>query len=67
MKHDWEDWYADPKKTPAQVFMGERQRACRCCGKVQTLQIEQAWGRVTGRRWMPLIGRCKGSTAPVPE
>lgn len=64
MKHDWLDWWADPKKTPAQLFMGERERKCRNCGKVQHLQVEHAWMRVVARRWMPLVGRCQGKPKP---
>ncbi len=67
MRHDWDDWWADPRKTPAQVFMSQRERHCRNCGATQHQEIEHSWGRVVGRRWTPLVGRCKGDAAARPK
>ena len=56
MRHGWHH-YADPAKSPAQRFMGEPQRRCEHCGKVQTQHKDYTWGRIIGRRWLPLAGR----------
>lgn len=57
MRHDWRYW-TDPAKTPAQVFMDAEQRRCTNCLKVQSLHKSYSWGRVEGRRWLPLAGLC---------
>jgi hypothetical protein len=40
--------------------MSIKRRTCTLCGAEQHESVETAWGRVTGRRWLPLVGRCKG-------
>lgn len=55
MKHEWEH-----VRATMATFLQPQKRRCKNCGKVQELHIEQAWMRIVGRRWLPLIGRCKG-------
>ena len=55
MKHDW----TMIRKTMA-TFLDPDKRKCRHCGVEQELHIEQQWMRVVSRRWLPLVGRCKG-------
>jgi hypothetical protein len=55
VKHDWQ---SGPYHHKFEA-MGITRRTCKICGKVQQLIEEQTWGRITGRRWMPLVGRCK--------
>jgi hypothetical protein len=40
------------------MLMGDPHRQCKHCGAVQKKVTEHAWMRVTGHRWLPLIGRC---------
>ena len=57
MKHEWEHY------TPEDLYeqMGSNgARKCRLCGKVQKKIAQYLWMRVTGYRWEPLIGKCKG-------
>jgi len=35
-------------------------RRCTNCGAEQERLTETRWMRVTGYRWLPLVGRCKG-------
>ena len=35
-------------------------RKCQNCGVVQTKEAEYNWMRITCKRWLPLVGRCKG-------
>lgn len=58
MKHDWED------TTPWPQMMTEPRRKCRNCDAEQQQHTEHLWMRVVGRRWLPLVGRCKGKVKP---
>lgn len=58
MRHDWTD---GPYKHKFEG-MSTTRRTCKLCGKVQELVVEQTWGRVTGRKWTPLVGRCTGKS-----
>jgi hypothetical protein len=53
MKHDWNyrwDWEGD-------------HRCCRNCGAEQQKVTHHVWGRVTGKQYLPLVGRCKPNEA----
>ena len=39
---------------------GYGHRKCALCGKTQSKESVEDWMRVTGYRWVPLVGRCKG-------
>lgn len=54
MKHDW----YDPRPNGPERMFSEK-RKCHNCGAEQNLKIETSWMRIVGRRWMPLVGRCK--------
>lgn len=41
------------------AYMGDRVRICAVCKQRQTLHKDYAWGRITNRQWLPLVGRCK--------
>lgn len=43
-------------------FQKPQTRTCSTCGAAQEYVVEQSWGRVVSRRWLPLVGRCKGTT-----
>lgn len=60
MKHQWEDVSA---RSVAEVckYGWDKRRRCKLCGVVQSHQDEQLWMRIVRRRWLPLVGRCKGS------
>lgn len=36
----------------------QRIRVCTACGKEQTWESRQEWGRVVSRYWYPKVGRC---------
>lgn len=59
MKHDWRE---HPYGNPADDMLKEPRRRCANCGAVQARTVEHLWMRVTGYRWVPLAGRCKGNT-----
>jgi hypothetical protein len=46
------------------MLMGDPHRQCQNCGAVQKRLTEHAWMRVTGYRWLPLVGRCAGVSDP---
>jgi hypothetical protein len=52
MRHDWQ-----PVKEGVSFI---KRRRCSHCGKTQTHEVQQQWGRVTGYKWWPLVGRCGG-------
>lgn len=55
MRHDW----FDPRKPSGATLIAAPVRRCRNCGKEQT-QVTTTWYmRIEGRRWEPLVGRCK--------
>lgn len=58
MKHDWEPIPDTLEKTCQHGW--DPMRKCKNCGIVQQRYPETAWMRVTGYRWLPLAGRCKG-------
>ena len=58
MRHDWTP-YEPPDWSLGKRLMGNPHRQCRNCGAIQEQITEHAWMRVTGRRWLPLAGRCK--------
>lgn len=39
-------------------FLNGPLRRCANCGSEQRRTTEYAWMRVTGYRWLPLVGRC---------
>jgi hypothetical protein len=55
-KHEW--GAVHPNESPEYFFRTVRR--CRLCGKEQERVTEQLWGRVTGYRWRPKVGRCSG-------
>ena len=38
-------------------------RVCKLCGATQWKETEQLWMRVTGYRWLPIVGRCNAEHA----
>ncbi len=58
MAHDW----ISPRRTVAD-FLKPEARVCSLCGARQELYVDQEWGRVVSRRWLPLVGRCRGKKA----
>lgn len=50
---------------PGKMLMGDPYRQCQHCGAIQQQVTSHAWMRVTGRRWLPLVGRCAEVTAPL--
>lgn len=56
-KHKWEG-FSPPGATLFDADPDEN-RKCVNCGAVQRLYREHTWGRVTGRYWRPLVGKCK--------
>jgi hypothetical protein len=61
VKHAWED-----VKQGIEGISNYGKRRCSNCGAEQIKYDTQDWGRITGYRWEPLVGRCKGKP-PVPE
>lgn len=59
MRHEWAS-YTHPEWGPGQCLMGNPHRQCQLCGAVQQQVTEHVWMRVASRRWLPLVGRCKG-------
>lgn len=55
MRHDFE-----PVNQGIEGIWNYGKRRCKNCKKTQTKQSEQEWMKVTGYKWYPLIGRCKG-------
>jgi hypothetical protein len=57
MRHDWEML---PSSLADVCKHGwDPRRRCKNCGVTQQRYTETAWMRVTGYRWLPLVGRCK--------
>jgi hypothetical protein len=57
-KHDW----APPEyANPAEAYQAPEERICGLCGARQQLERDYWWGRIVGRRWRPLVGRCPGA------
>lgn len=68
MKHEWEGRNPAPNTKWFRYFGCHDLRECTVCGAVQVKEPETAWMRVTGYRWYPLVGRCKGKgTGIKPE
>lgn len=65
MAHDWLP-YTHPSWGPGKMLMGDPHRQCKHCGAVQKKITEHAWMRVTGYRWLPLVGRCAEVSDPSP-
>ncbi len=59
MRHKWKNVHGSE---PRDIGTHGR-RICESCGVEQEKFAQQVWGRVTGYRWEPLVGRCKGKTA----
>jgi hypothetical protein len=59
MKHDWENTNSKDKFGDMNNY---GRRRCRNCQVEQTKNAQHLWMRVTGYRWEPLAGRCKGQT-----
>lgn len=58
MRHSWQH-YTHPSWGPSKL-MGQPHRQCDHCGAIQYQSTETSWMRVTGHRWLPLVGRCAG-------
>lgn len=56
--HDWD--YSRKDQSIAEQMRGCGYRKCRNCGKEQWKEAQYSWMRVTGYKWLPLAGRCKG-------
>lgn len=59
MAHRWSQ-YRPSELSNAELFMQEPYRRCENCGVVQQLHKDYSWGKVISRKWLPLVGRCKG-------
>lgn len=57
MKHNWDHSDYGKKQTDLQIY---GRRICLNCGKEQVKVSDHVWMRVTGYRWQPLVGKCKG-------
>ncbi|WP_338924513.1 hypothetical protein V0M98_33400 (plasmid) [Pseudomonas silesiensis] len=57
MAHAWLP-YTHRSWGPGKMLIGEPHRQCQHCGAIQNQVTAHAWMRVTGRRWLPLVGRC---------
>jgi hypothetical protein len=57
MKHQWA--VIDDTQDKVSKYGWEPMRICKICGATQQIYREQSWGRVTSRRWLPLVGKCK--------
>jgi len=57
VKHEWEY----PPST-IQDLGNYGRRRCKHCKAEQTKEAHYLWMRVTGYRWYPLVGRCKGGS-----
>lgn len=56
MKHEWEHF--TPESLYDQMNCGNRR--CKNCGAIQKKEAQYSWMRVTGYRWLPLVGKCLG-------
>jgi hypothetical protein len=59
------EWRQVTHRNAADAYRIGEQRRCRNCGVLQTREAEQEWMRVVARRWVPLVGRCKGYPAGI--
>ncbi len=59
MAHAWREY-----RYPVLIdnMLKKPRRKCDRCKAVQTRTTQTAWMRVTGYRWMPLVGRCPKDT-----
>ena len=60
MKHNWSYKNPAPNTRWFKYFGCHDLRQCTKCGIVQEKQAEHSWMRVTGYKWYPKAGRCKG-------
>ena len=60
MKHEWEYKNPAPGTKYFKYFGCHDLRECSNCGIIQEKHSETSWGRVTGYKWYPKAGRCKG-------
>lgn len=60
MAHEWTDNTKALSISEKLSVYGARR--CINCGATQVKDAEHRWMRVTGYRWRPLVGRCKGTT-----
>jgi len=67
MKHDWEEISLVTPDNPWADMNHFGARKCRNCGSVQQKNQQFSWARVTGHRWEPLAGRCKGKSDTVAQ
>ena len=58
MKHNWEEF--QPKDI-TKCMSSNHHRRCLNCGKEQSKESNQLWGRVVGYSWQPLAGKCKAT------
>jgi hypothetical protein len=61
MAHDWQN-VSSRLDIPETLF--RHVRICRLCGKGQVRESDMLWGRITGYRWVPFVGRCPGKHKP---
>ena len=61
MRHDWELDKEFGMKMMDIMDPARAKRTCNNCGAKQSQVANHLWMRVTGYRWTPLVGRCKGS------
>lgn len=54
--HDWQ-----PVDQGVFGLIADPKRVCRRCGMEQTRHTETLWMRVSGYKWVPSVGKCKGS------
>jgi hypothetical protein len=60
MKHDWDHPNPKPGSKWFKYFGAADLRVCKNCGKHQVKESQTHYMRITGYRWYPLVGRCKG-------
>lgn len=60
MKHQWIEYPGTGTQEHVCKHGWEPMRQCEHCGAIQQREVQTLWMRVTGYRWMPLAGRCKG-------
>ena len=61
--HRWEEFTPENHQLAMSTFGSRR---CLNCSVVQHKEQQTSWMRVTGYRWWPLAGRCKGKQM-IPE
>jgi len=61
MKHKWESRNPAPNTKWFKYYGCHDLRECVNCGAVQAKEPEHLWMRVTGYKWRPLVGKCKGT------